>query len=66
MKTLSQMLRELSRPEVVELAMVGDRLPCLKIGDKYEPLDPSARSTESILEMLVTLGGARYVGDLEK
>jgi twitching motility protein PilT len=46
--------------------MVGDRLPCLKIGDKYEPLDPSARSTESILEMLVTLGGARYVGDLEK
>jgi twitching motility protein PilT len=66
MKTLSQMLRELSRPEVVEVAMVGDRLPCLKIGDRYEPLDPTARSTESILEMLVTLGGARYVGDLEK
>jgi twitching motility protein PilT len=66
MKTLSEMLRELSRPEVVELAVVGDRLPCVKIGDRYEPLDPTARSTEQILEMLVTLGGSRYVADLEK
>ena len=66
MKTLQQMLRELARPEVAELAVASDRLPCVKVGGKYEPIDDKARSTEAILEMLVAVGGSRYVEELEK
>jgi twitching motility protein PilT len=65
MKTLAQLLRELTRPDVVEFAVASDRLPCVKVGDKYEPVDGVARSTEAILEMLVAAGGSRYVEDLE-
>jgi twitching motility protein PilT len=65
MKTLPQMLRDLTRADVSEFAVASDRLPCIKIGGKYEPVDEHARSTESILEMLVSAGGSRYVEDLE-
>ena len=66
MKTIQQILRELARPEVVEFAVVSDRLPCLKVGDKYQPVDDVPRTTEAIVEMLVATGGADHVGDLEK
>jgi twitching motility protein PilT len=65
MKTLPQMLRDLARADVSEFAVASDRLPCIKMGGKYEPVDDHARSTESILEMLVSAGGSRYVEDLE-
>jgi twitching motility protein PilT len=65
MKTLQQMLRELSRADVVEFAVVSDRLPCVKVQGNYEAIDTTARSTEAILEMLVAVGGSRYVEDLE-
>jgi twitching motility protein PilT len=65
-KTIQQMLRELSRAEVAEFAVVSDRLPCVKVGGNYEPIDDTARSTEAILEMLVAMGGSRYVEDLEE
>ncbi len=66
MKTLQQILRELARPDVLEVAVVTDRLPCVKVGDKYEPIDEAPRSTQAILEMLVGAGGAAHVADLEK
>ncbi|MGA2451346.1 MAG: PilT/PilU family type 4a pilus ATPase [Polyangiaceae bacterium] len=65
MKTLDQMLHELVRPEVTEFALLSDRLPCVRVGDTYEPVDDRARSTEAILEILVRLGGSRYVDALE-
>jgi len=65
MKTLQQMLRELARPEVGEFAVASDRLPCVKMGDQYQPIDDVARSTDAILDMLVAAGGSRYVEDLE-
>jgi twitching motility protein PilT len=65
MKTLPHMLRDLARAEVTEFAVASDRLPCIKVDGKYEPVDEQARSTESILEMLVSSGGSRYVDDLE-
>ena len=65
MKTLQQMLRELARADVGEFAVASDRLPCIKVGGKYEPIDEHARSTEAILEMLVAAGGSRYVEDLD-
>jgi len=64
MKTLQQMLRELARPEVSEFAVASDRLPCVKVGDKYEPVDDVPRPTTAILEMLVVAGGGRHVEDL--
>ncbi|MDP9002296.1 MAG: twitching motility protein, partial [Myxococcota bacterium] len=65
MKTLVQMLRELSRADVSEFAVVSDRLPCVKIAGNYEPIDDAPRSTEAILEMLLGVGGSRHVEDLE-
>ncbi|HEX8789862.1 MAG TPA: PilT/PilU family type 4a pilus ATPase [Polyangiaceae bacterium] len=64
MKTLHQMLAELARPEVSEFAVMSDRLPCIKVGGKFEPIDDKARSTEAILEMLVSAGGSRYIDDM--
>jgi twitching motility protein PilT len=64
MKTLDQMLRELARQDVGEFAVVSDRLPCIKVGAKYEPIDDKARSTDAILEMLSSAGGSRYIDDL--
>ncbi len=65
MKTVQQLLEELKRPEVAEVAVASDRLPCVKIGEKYEPVDESARSTQQILDLLVAAGGSRHVGVLE-
>jgi len=64
MKTLHQMLRELSRADVAEFAIASDRLPCVKVGGNYEPVDDTPRSTAEIVEMLVAAGGGGYVDDL--
>ncbi len=66
MKTFDQMLRELARTDVIEFAVASERLPCVKIGSKYEPVDDAPRSTDAILELLTAVGGGQYVGDLEK
>jgi twitching motility protein PilT len=65
MKTVDELLRELGRSEVLEFAVVSDRLPCVKVGDAYEPVDDSARSTDAILEMLAAVGGSRHVEELD-
>jgi twitching motility protein PilT len=59
------MVRELARADVSEFAVASDRLPCVKVAGKYEPVDENARSTEEILALLVAMGGSRYVEDLE-
>jgi twitching motility protein PilT len=64
-KTIHQMLRELSRGEVTELAAASDRLPCVKVGGKYDPVDDKARSTEAILGWLAELGGDSWVDELK-
>jgi twitching motility protein PilT len=65
MKTLPQLLRELARDEVTELAFVTDRRPCVKVGDKYEPIDDAPRSTQALLEILMSMGGIRHIEDIE-
>jgi twitching motility protein PilT len=64
MKNLLQMLRELARPGVTEFAVVSDRLPCVKVDGKYEPVDDTARSTDAILTMLASVGGSQHTGEL--
>src|SRR5579863_6081418 len=58
------MLRTLARTDVTEFAVVSDRLPCVKVSGKFEPVDDVAQNTDSILEMLVSAGGSRYVDSL--
>jgi twitching motility protein PilT len=66
MKTFDQMMRELARTDVIEFAVASDRLPCVKVGNKYEPIDDVPRPTAAIVEMLAACGGADLVKDLEK
>jgi twitching motility protein PilT len=65
MKPLEELLHELARPQVSEFAVVTDRLPCVKVGDRYDPVDDTARPTDEILDMLNSLGGIRHVENLE-
>jgi twitching motility protein PilT len=65
MKALEHLLRELARPEVSEFAVVSERLPCVKVGDKYDPVDDTARPTEEILDMLNSVGGIRHIEHLD-
>ncbi len=64
MKTIEEMLRSLARADVTEFAVVSDRLPCVKIGGTFQPIDDVAPDTDVILQMLVSAGGSRYVDSL--
>jgi twitching motility protein PilT len=59
------MLRELARPEVTEFAVASDRLPCVKIGDRFEPVDDVATTTDAIREILIAAGGSKHVAELQ-
>ncbi len=61
MKTIEDLLRNLARPEVLEFALASDRLPCVKVGGSFQPVDGAAPSTDAILQMLVGVGGSRHV-----
>lgn len=64
MKTITQMLRNLERPDVSEFAIASGRLPCIKVEGVYQPIDDAAPSTEAILRMLMDAGGGRYLDAL--
>ncbi len=64
MKTIEELLKNLARPEVLEFALASDRLPCVKIGGSFQPVDGAAPATDAILQMLVGVGGSRYVESL--
>src|SRR5260370_25795120 len=64
MKTIEQLLRYLLRPDIAEVALVNDRVPCGRVGDSFDPIDDDAPSGDRILEMLVSVGGSRYVDSL--
>ena len=64
MKTIEELLKNLARPEVLEFGLVTNRLPSVNIGGKFEPVDDEAPSTERLMQMLVTMGGSRYVDSL--
>jgi twitching motility protein PilT len=58
------MIRELARSEVSEFAVVSDRLPCIKVKGAFQPIDDIAPNADTVLEMLVSVGGSRYVDSL--
>ena len=64
MKTIEEMLRSLAREDVTEFAVVTERLPCVKIDGTFHPIDDDALDSDTILQMLVSAGGSRYVDSL--
>jgi twitching motility protein PilT len=64
LKTIEEMLRCLSAPNVTEFALVSGRLPCAKISGAFKPVDDVAPSSDNVLQMLMAVGGSRYVDDL--
>src|SRR3954468_10445453 len=66
MKTIEELLKNLARPEVLEFGLVTNRLPSVNIGGKFEPVDDEAPSNERVRQMLVTMGGGRYIDTLSE
>ncbi len=66
MKPIDELLRNLRRPEVLEFALASERLPCVKVGASFQPVDGGAPNTDQVLEMLVGAGGSRYVDSLNE
>jgi twitching motility protein PilT len=66
MKPIEELLKNLGRPEVLEFGLVTNRLPSVNIGGKFEPVDDEAPTTDILLQMLVTMGGSRYVEQLSE
>src|SRR3954453_12862306 len=66
MKPIEELLKNLGRPEVLEFGLVTNRLPSVNIGGKFEPVDDEAPTTDALLQMLVTMGGSRYVEQLSE
>jgi twitching motility protein PilT len=66
MKPIEELLKNLGRAEVLEFGLVTNRLPSVNIGGKFEPVDDEAPSTHVLLQMLVTMGGSRYVEQLSE
>ena len=64
MNLVQAMTRGLSRGDASEFAVVTGRLPCVKVKGAYEPVGQPAPTDEDILEMLVMLGGIKYVDTL--
>jgi twitching motility protein PilT len=66
MKPIEELLKNLGRPEVLEFGLVTNRLPSVNIGGKFEPVDDEAPTTDVLLQMLVTMGGSRYIEQLSE
>jgi twitching motility protein PilT len=66
MKLVEAMTRGLSRTDASEFAVATGRLPAVKIDGTYHPVGEPPASTQDILEMLLMLGGIRYIDRLGK
>lgn len=66
MKSIEELLRNLARPDVLEFGLVTNRLPSVNVGGRFEPVDDQAPSTDTLLRMLATMGGARFVDSLSE
>ena len=64
MKKLPAILAQLSRPEVVELAVTSGKRPRVRVGDTFEPAGHAALDVDAVFELLIAAGGSRYIEDL--
>jgi twitching motility protein PilT len=63
-KSPDQLLRQLERRDVEELALVSGRLPTVKVSGSVERIPGEAPSGDDILSLLMIVGGSRYVDTL--
>ena len=66
LRTIEEMLPQLLRSEVAEFAIVSDRLPCVKVGADFVPIDNTELPTRAILGMLASVGGEPHLDALGK
>jgi twitching motility protein PilT len=64
MKPILELLMELQGGDVDELAIVAERLPCVKVHGRFRPVDREAPHSDQIREWLCELGGLLYVDSL--
>lgn len=63
-RLLEDIVRSFSRPDVTDFVVAAGRLPSARAGGTYEPTSNSATPAETVLALLVSLGGSRYVESL--
>jgi twitching motility protein PilT len=61
---VQSLLRALVRPDVSECALATGRFPAARSNDKWEALSEAAVSTDDIVSVLMSVGGARQIEDL--
>lgn len=64
MKTLLDLLRHLSRPDVTQLTLATGRHPQVRVGDALEPVGEGALTSDVIFQILFAAGGSRYLDAL--
>ena len=64
MKSIEELLRNLARPDVLEFGLVTNRLPSINVGGRFEPVDDEAPSTDRVKQMLISMGGGRFIETL--
>jgi twitching motility protein PilT len=58
------LLSHLLREGATDLALVGGRLPSVRISGKFEAIDAVAPTSDELLTFLFAVGGSRYLEDL--
>ncbi len=58
------LLSHLLREGATDLALVGGRLPSVRISGKFEAIDSVAPTSDELLTFLFAVGGSRYLEDL--
>lgn len=58
------LLSHLLREGATDLALVGGRLPSVRISGKFEAIDALAPTSDELLTFLFAVGGSRYLEDL--
>ena len=66
MRPIVDLVRELHRPNVTEVALASGRLPCRKEGGTYVPVDRAAVDEPELVRALATIGGEAFVGALSE
>lgn len=64
MKSIEELLRNLARPDVLEFGLVTNRLPSINVGGRFEPVDDVAPTTDRVKQMLIAMGGGRFIETL--
>ncbi|MCE9670730.1 PilT/PilU family type 4a pilus ATPase [Myxococcus stipitatus] len=66
MRPLAELLRHLSRPGVTELTLATGRPPMIRGSNGYEPVDPTAVTTDDVVRALQAMVGVARASSLSE